>query len=170
MPQPPHTHRNHPPIRVSTSQGTPVALHNRFAELSTISEIPEILNSPRPPPSNASPPHSPSQTSSCAYTDLRSPTSLLHSTEHITVIPHVQEHSYASLPHPPSKQTDDNTKVNNWMNDGSACSSSSSSAEAVTAATSPAPATYAEAAAASPTQPPALAIASLIYSPTHSNT
>ena len=56
------------------------------------------------------------------------------------------------------------------MNDGSVFSSSSSSAEAETAATSPAPATYAEAAAASYTQPPALAVASPIHSPTHPNT
>ena len=61
MPQPPHTHRNHPPITphpktvflsdlsvciTDSSEGTPVALHNRFDELSTISEIPEISNSP----------------------------------------------------------------------------------------------------------------------------
>ena len=58
-PQPPHTHRNLPPIThpktvflcdlsvciIDSSEGTPVALHYRFAELSTISEIPEILNS-----------------------------------------------------------------------------------------------------------------------------
>ena len=71
MPQPPHTHRNHPSIIphpktvflsdlsvciTDSSEGTPVALHNRFNELSTISEIPEIPNSP-PPPSNAPPPH-----------------------------------------------------------------------------------------------------------------
>ena len=56
------------------------------------------------------------------------------------------------------------------MNDCSVCSNSSSSAEAETAASAPAPATYAEAAAASPTQPPALAIASPIHSPTHSYT
>ena len=60
--------------------------------------------------------------------------------------------------------------MNNWINDGSLCSNPSSSAEAETAATSPAPATYADAAAASPTQPLALAIASPIHSPTHSNT
>ena len=56
------------------------------------------------------------------------------------------------------------------MKDGSVCSDSSSSSEAETAASAPTPATYAEAAAASPTQPPALAIASPIHSPTHSNT
>ena len=56
------------------------------------------------------------------------------------------------------------------MNDGSVCSNSSSSSEAEIAASAPAPATYAEAAAASPTQPPTLAIASPIHSPTHSNT
>ena len=118
MPQPPHTHRNHPPITphprtvflsdlsvciTDSSEGTPVALHNRFDELSTISEIPEIPNSPPPPPSNASPPHTPSQTSTSSYTytyvtEPRSPTSLLHSPEHITVTPHVQDHSYATLP------------------------------------------------------------------------
>ena len=58
MPQPPHTHRNHPPITPHPkTKGTSVALHDRFADLSTISEIPEIPNSPPPPPSNASPPH-----------------------------------------------------------------------------------------------------------------
>ena len=56
------------------------------------------------------------------------------------------------------------------MKDGSVCSDSSSSSEAETAASAPAPATYAEAAAVSPTQPPALAIASPIHSPTNSNT
>ena len=54
MPPPPHTHRNHPPITLhpktvflsdlsvcitDSSEGTPIALHNRFDELSTISEI-----------------------------------------------------------------------------------------------------------------------------------
>ena len=73
-----------------SSEGTPVALHNRFDELSTISEIPDIPNSPPPPPSNASPPHTPSQTSTSSYTytyvsEPRSPTSLPHSPEHITV-------------------------------------------------------------------------------------
>ena len=100
-------------------------------------------------------------------TEPRSPTPLLHSPEHITVNPHVQDHSYATLP---TTQTDAITKVNNWMKDGSVCSDSSSSSEAETAASAPTPATYAEAAAASPTQPPALAIASPIHSPTHSNT
>ena len=56
------------------------------------------------------------------------------------------------------------------MNDDSVCSNSSSSCEAETAASAPAPATNAEAAAASPTQPSALAMASPIHSPTHSNT
>ena len=80
MPQPSHTHRNHPPITphpktvflsdlsvciTDSSEGTPVALHNRFDELSTISEIPY---SPPPPPSNASPTHKPSQTSTSSYT------------------------------------------------------------------------------------------------------
>ena len=187
MPPPQHTHRNHPPITphpktvflsdlsvciTDSAEGTPVALHNRFDELSTISEIPEIPNSPPPPPSNASPPHTPSQTSTSSYTytyatEPRSPTSLLHSPEHTTVTPHVHDHSYASLP---TTQTDAITKVNNWMKDGSVCSDSSSSSEAVTAASAPTPATYAAAAAASPTQPPALAIASPIHSPTHSNT
>ena len=55
------------------------------------------------------------------------------------------------------------------MKDGSVCSESSNSSEAETAASAPTPATYAEAAAASPTQPPALAMASPIHSPTHSN-
>ena len=56
MPPPQHTHRNHPPITphpktvflsdlsvciTDSAEGTPVALHNRFDELSTISEIPE---------------------------------------------------------------------------------------------------------------------------------
>ena len=100
----------------------------------------------------------------------RPPISLPHSPEHITVTPHVHDHSYASLPHPPSKQTDDSTKGNNWMNDGSVCSNSSSSCEAETAASAPTPATYPEAAAASPTQPPALAMASPIHSPIHSDT
>ena len=83
MPPPPHTHRNHPPITphprtvflsdlsvciTDSSDGTTVALHNRFDELSTISEIPEIPNSPPPPLSNASPPHTPSQTSTSSYT------------------------------------------------------------------------------------------------------
>ena len=55
------------------------------------------------------------------------------------------------------------------MNDGSACSNPSSSAEAETAATSPA--TYVEDVTATLTPPPpALAIASPIHSPTHSNT
>ena len=51
MPQPPHTHRNHPPITphlksvflselsvciTDSSEGTPVALQNRFGELSSI--------------------------------------------------------------------------------------------------------------------------------------
>ena len=172
MPQPPYTHRNHPPITphpktvfmsdlsvciTNSSEGTQVALHNRFAELSTISEIPEIPNSPPPPPpSNASPPHTPSQTSSSSYTytyvtDPRSPTSLPQSPEHITVTPHLHDHSYASLPRPPSKQIDVITKVDNWMNDGSVCSNSSSSSEAETAASAPVPATYAEVAASSPT-------------------
>ena len=187
MPQPPHTHRNHPPITphpktvflsdlsvciTDSSEGTPVALHNRFDELSAISEIPEIPNSPPPPPSNASPPHTPSQTSTSSYTytyvtEPRSPSSLLHSPEHITVTTHVKDHSYPTLP---TTQTDAITKVNNWMKDGSVCSDSSSSSEAETAASAPTPATYAEAAAASPTQPPALAIASPIHSPTHSKT
>ena len=190
MPQPPHMHRNHPPITphpksvflfdlsvciTDSSEGTPVALRNRFDELSTISEIHEIPNPPPPPPANASPPHTPSQTSTSSYTytyvtDPRSPTSLPHSPEYITVTPHVHDHTYASLPHPPSTQTDAITKVNNWMNDGSVCSDSSSSSGAETVASAPTPATYAEAAAASPTQPPALAIASPIHSPTHSNT
>ena len=87
--------------------------------------------------------------------------------QHVTQ--HVHDHSYASLPHPPSKQTDAITKVNNWMNDGSVCSNPSSSAEAETAASSQARATYAEAAAASHTQPPALDIASPIHSRTYSN-
>ena len=81
--------------------------------------------------------------------------------------------NHVRLPHfipLPITQTDAITKVNNWMKDGSVCSDFSSSSEAVTAASAPTPATYAEAAAASPTQPPALAIASPIYSPTHSNT
>ena len=113
--------------------------------------------------------HTPSQTSTSSYTYTyvtkpRSPTSLPHSPEHITVTPHVHEHSYATLP---LTQTDAITKVNNWMKDGSVCSDSSSSSEAETAASAPTPATYAEAAAASPTQPPALAIASPIHSPTH---
>ena len=95
----------------------------------------------------------------------RSTTSLPHSPEHITVTPHVHDHLYASLPHPPSKQTDAITKVNNWMNDGSVCSNFSSSAESETAVSAPAPATYAETAAASPTQPLSLAIASPIHSP-----
>ena len=112
--------------------------------------------------SNVSPPHTHHHThlvfiTHIHVTDPRSPTSLIHSRN--TVTPHVHDHSYASLPHPPSKQTDAITKVNNWMNVGSVCSNPWSSAEAVTAATSPAPATYAEAAAASPTQPPAFAIA-----------
>ena len=161
MPQPPHTHRNHPPITphpktvflsdlsvciTDSSEGTPVALHNRFDELSTISEIHEIPTSPPPPPSNASPPHTPSKISTSSYTytyvtDPRSPTSFPHSPEFITVTTHVHDHSYASLPHPPSKQTDAITKVNNWMNDGSVCSDSSSSSEAETAASAPAPAT-----------------------------
>ena len=186
MPQPPHTHRNHPPITphpksvflselsvciTDSSEGTPVALQNRFDELSFVSEIPEIPNSPPPPPSNASPPHIPSQTSTSSYTytyvtEPRSPTSLPHSPEHITVTPHVHDHSYATLPH---TQTDAITKVNNWMKDGFVCSDSSSSSEAETAASSPTPATYAEAASASPTQPPALAMATPIHSPTHSN-
>ena len=83
MPQPPHAHCNHPPTTphpktvflsdlsvciTDSSEGTPVALHNRFNELSTISEIPEIPNSPPPLPSNASPPHTPSQTSMSSYT------------------------------------------------------------------------------------------------------
>ena len=83
MPQPPHTHRNHPPITphpksvflselsvciTDSSEGTPVALHNRFDELSSISEIPKIPNSPPPLPSNASLPHTPSQTSTSSYT------------------------------------------------------------------------------------------------------
>ena len=149
-------------------------LHNRFTELTIISEIPEIPNSPPPPPSNASPPHTQSHTTSCSYSYIyyiypQSPISLLNSPEHITVTLHVYDHSYALLPHPP-KQTDAVTKVNNWMNDGSVFSNHSSSAEAETAATSPAPTTYAEAAAASPTLPPALAIASPIHSLTHSNT
>ena len=80
---------------------------------------------------------------------------------------HDHDHSYASLP---ITQTDAITKVNNWMEDGSVCSDSSSSSEAVTAASAPTPATYAEAAAASTTQPPTLAIASQIHSPTHSKT
>ena len=82
MPQPPHTHRNHPPITshpktvflsdlsvciADSSEGTPVALQNRFDELSTISEIPEIPNSPPPPPSNTSPQPTPSQTSTSSY-------------------------------------------------------------------------------------------------------
>ena len=188
MPQPPHTHRNHPPITPETvylldqsvcitdsSEGTPVTLHNRFDELSSISEIPEIPNSPPSPLPNASPPHTPSQTStsSCTYTyvtDPSSPTSLPHSPEQMTVTPHVHDHSYASLPHPPSAQTDAITEENNWMKDGSVCSDSSSSSEAETAASTPMPATYAEAAAASPTHLPALAMASTIHSPTHSNT
>ena len=185
MPPPQHTHRNHPPITphpktvflsdlsvciTDSSEGTPVTLHNRFDELSTISEIPEIPNSP--PPSNASPPHTPSQTSTSSYTytyvtEPRSPTSLLHSPEHTTVTPHVHDHSYASLP---TTQTDAITKVNNWMKDGSVGSDSSSSSEAVTTASALMPATYAEAAAASPTKPAALDIASPIHSPTHSNT
>ena len=189
MPQPPPTHRNHPPITphpktvflsdqsvciTDSSEGTPVPLHNRFDELSSVSEIHEIPNSPPPPPSNASPPHTPSQTSMSSYTytyvsDLRSPTSLPHSPEHITVTPHVHDHSYASLPHP-STQSDAITKVNNWMKDGSVCSDSSSSSEAETATSAPMPATYAEAAAASPTQQTALAIALPIHSPIHSNT
>ena len=120
--------------------------------------------------------HTPSQTFTSSYTytyvtEPRSPTPLPHSPpEHITVTPQVHDHSYASLPHPPSKQTDAIMKVNNWMNDGSVCSNSSISCEAETAASAPTPETYAEAAAASPTQPPALAIASPIHSPTHSNT
>ena len=191
MPQPPYTYRNHSPITphpktvilsnlsvciTESSERTPVALHNGFDELSTISEIPEILNSPPPPPpSNASPSHTPSQTSTSSYTctyvtEPCSPTSLPHSPEHITVTPHVHDHSYASLPHPPSTQTDVNTKVNNWMNDDSVCSDSSSSSEAETAASASTPATYAKTATDSPTQPPALAIASPIHSPTHSNT
>ena len=190
MPPPQHTHRNHPPITphpktvflsdlsvciTDSAEGTPVALHNRFDELSTISEIPEIPNSLPPPPSNVSLPHTPLQTSTSLYTytyatEPRSPTSLLHSPEHTTVTPpppHVHDHSYATLP---TTQTDAITKVNNWMKDGSVCSESSSSSDAVTAASAPTPATYAEAAAASPTQPPTLAIASPIHSPTHSNT
>ena len=167
MPQSPHTHRNHPPITphpktvflsdlsvciTDSSEGAPIALHNRFDELSTISEIPEIPNSPPPPPSNASPPHTPSHTSTSSYTytyvtEPRSPTSLPHSPEHITVTPHVHDHSYATLPH---TQTDAITRVKNWMKDGSVCSDSSSSSEAETAASAPTPATYAEAAAASP--------------------
>ena len=120
-------------------------------------------------------PQTPSQTSTSSYTytyvtDPRSPTSLPHSPEHITVTPHVHDHSYASLPHPPSTQTDAFTKVNNWMNDDSVCSDSSSSLQAETETSAPTPATYAEAAAASPTHPPALAIASPIHSPTYSNT
>ena len=69
--------------------------------------------------------HTQPSTSSYTYTyitDPRSPTSLLHSPEHITVTPHVHDHSYASLPHPPSKQTDAIMKVDNWMKDGSVCS------------------------------------------------
>ena len=187
MPQPPHTHRNHPPIAphpkyvflselsvciTDSSEGTPVTLQNRFNELSSISEIPEIPNLPPPPQSNASPPHTPSQTSTSSntytyVTEPRSPTSLPHSPEHITVTPHVHDHSYATLPH---TQTDAITKVNNWTKDGSVCSDSSSSSEAETASSAPTPATYADSAAASPTQPPALAMASPIHSPTHTYT
>ena len=139
MPQPPHTHRNHQPITphpktvffpdlsvciTNSSEGTPVGLHNRFAELSTISGIHEIPNSPPPPP-----PHTQSHTSSCSYTcsyltDPCSPTNM-GTREHITVTPHVHDHSYASLPHPASKQTEAFTKVNNWMNDGIHASSAS---------------------------------------------
>ena len=139
MPLPPHKHRKHPPITphpktvflpelsvcvTNSLEGTPVALQNHFAELSTIAEIPEISNSPPPSPlpSNASPPHTTSHRSWCSYiytyvTDPCSPTLLLPSPEHITVTPHVHDHSYASLPHPPT-QRDAITKVNNWMNDG----------------------------------------------------
>ena len=52
----------------------------------------------------------------------------------------------------------------------SLCYDSSSSLEVETAASAPTPVTYAEAATASNTQPPALAISSSIHSPTHSNT
>ena len=99
---------------------------------------------------------------------VRLPHFLIHRST--TVTPNVHNHSYASLPHPPSKQTDAITKVNNWMNDGYVCSNSSSSCEAETAASVPAPATYAEAATGSPTQPPSLTMASPIHSPTHLNT
>ena len=114
----------------------------------------------------------PSQTSTSSYTytyvtEPHSPASLLHSPEHITVTPHVLDHSYATLP---LTQTEAIMKVNNWMKDGSVCSDSSSSSEAETAASTPMPATYTEDAAAPPTQPSALAIASPIHSLTHSNT
>ena len=152
MPQPPHTHRNHPPITphpktvflsdlsvcITDSSGG----HQSRCTTASMSFLPSqkslrFLSSPPPPPSNATPPHTPSQTS----------TSFPHSPEHITVTtPHVHDHSYATLPH---TQTDAITKVNNWMKDGSVCSDSSSSSEAETAASAPTPATYAEAAAAS---------------------
>ena len=111
MSQPPHTHRNHPPItphpkivfcliylyvllillRGHQSRCATASLSYRPSQ-----EIPEIPNSPPPPSSNASPPHVPLQTSSSSYTytyvtDPRSPTSLPHSPEHITVTPHVHE-------------------------------------------------------------------------------
>ena len=160
MPRLPHTHRNHPPITphpktvflpdlsvcitpVALHKVTPVALHNRFTKLSTISEIPEIPNSPPPPPSSNSsppPPHTITHPRVHTHTHMsqihvRLP--LLHSAEPITVTSHVHGNSYASLPYPPSKQTDAITELNNWMNHGSVCSNRSRSAEAETATTSP---------------------------------
>ena len=188
MPQPPHMHCNHPPITphpktvflpdlsvciTNSSEGTPVVLHNRFTKLSTISEIPEIPNSPPPLPRQM--PHHPPHTFTHTHphvhthtyvTDPLSPHFFLHC--NISFISYVHNHYYTSLPRPPSKQTDAITKVTNWMND--VCSNPSSSAEEETAAISLAPEMYAEDVAASPTQPPALAITSPIHSPTHSNT
>ena len=185
LPQPPHTHRNHPPITphpktvflsdlsvcIADSEGTPVALHNRFDELSTISEIPEIPNSPAPSPSNASPPHTPSQTFTSSYTYICHRTTFAYLTSSFTGAYHSHPTcsrslicyttSYTNRFHHESEQLDER-----WL----CLFDSSSSSEAETAASAPTPATYVEAAAASPTQPPALAIASPIHSPTYSNT
>ena len=172
MPQPPQTHHNHPPI--TPHPKTVFCLiylyvslillrgHQSCCTTASMSFLPSqkslrFLTHHR---RHRQTPHThthhthhhrhPRLHTHIHVTEPRSPTSLLHSPEHITVAPHVQDH--------------------NWMKDGSVCSDSSSSSEAETAASAPTPATYAEAAAASPTQPPALAIASPIHSPTHSNT
>ena len=128
MPQQTHMHRNHPLI---TPHPKPIFLpdlsvcrgHQSCCITASLSYLPSqkslrFLTHHHHPPSNTSPPHIPSHTSRVHthtyVTDPRLPTSLLHSPEHITVTLHVQ--SYTSLPHPPSKQTDAITKVNNWMN------------------------------------------------------
>ena len=111
MPQPPHTHHNHPPITpnprtvflsdlsVCITEGRSVALMSYLPSQKSLRFLTHHHHHHRQTPHHHKRHHKHPRLYTYAYvTDPRSPTSLPHSPEHITVTPHVHDHSYALLP------------------------------------------------------------------------